>query len=129
MRITFLAAALFALGCGSAAEKPTAVSGTLLKGGKAFTFTTQGLPPGDPGFRLMFHGPEGAGSEVNSAVFNAGDGSFQVPGPKGAGLKPGKYRVSVEKGAMGTPDEFKNAFKGEKSPLSVDIPTAPSTTV
>jgi hypothetical protein len=39
-------------------------------------------------------------------------------------LKAGKYQVGVEKGAMGKEDEFKNAFKGEKSPLTVEIPSA-----
>lgn len=126
MRIAFLVAALFAVGCGSGSDPTVAVSGSVVKGGKPFTFATQGLPPGDPGFRLAFHGPDGAGAETNFATFNPNDGSFTVPGPKRKGLKAGKYRVSVEKGAMGAADEFKNVFSKDRSPLTAEVPAAGS---
>ena len=131
LRLSLSALVLFALvGCTSG-PKPVAVTGTLLKGGKPYTFTAQGLPPGDPGFRLGFSSL-GSGGEMGDslfAIFSPADGTFKVGGPDGKGILPGKYRISVSKGAMGRPDEFKEAFSRDKSPLTVVIPAASSVAI
>src|SRR4051794_40059292 len=86
-------------GCGTP-DKAVAVSGTVLKDGKPFTFAAEGLPPGDPGFRLGFVTLGGGDKpgDASYARFSPTDGTFQVSGPKGKGLPPGKYRITVQKG-------------------------------
>jgi hypothetical protein len=114
------------LGC-AAGEKTVAVQGTVVKGGKPYTFTTQGLPPGDEGFRLQFiaQTAQGAGERF-SAVFRPEDGTFRVSKANSGGLPPGTYRISLHRGAFGSADEFKGAFSPEKSPLKVEIPATVS---
>ena len=131
LRLSLSALALCAfVGC-SSGPKPVPVTGTLLKGGKPFTFSAQGLPPGDPGFRLGFSAFGSGGTMGDSffAIYSPADGTFKVGGPDGKGIVPGKYRISVSKGAMGQPDELKDAFSRDKSPLTVDIPAASSAVV
>ena len=60
------------------------------------------------------------------AIYSPTDGTFKVGGPDGKGLRPGKYRISVSKGAMGRPDELEEAFSRDTSPLTVEIPAASS---
>jgi hypothetical protein len=124
-RLVFLALALALAGCASA-KKGVAVTGTLVKGEKPYTFSAQGLPPGDPGLRLGFSslGSGGVMGDTSFAVYSPADGTFKVNGPDGQGLPPGKYRISVAKAAMGRPDELKDAFSRDKSPLTVDIPAS-----
>jgi hypothetical protein len=114
------------IGCGSA-EKTVAVRGSVQKGGKPYTFTTQGLPPGDTGFRLEFTAQtaQGAGERF-SAAFNAADGTFKVSKANATGLPAGTYRISLHRGAFGGTDEFKGAFSAEKTPLKVEIPASAS---
>ncbi|NBO92705.1 MAG: hypothetical protein EBV06_10420 [Planctomycetia bacterium] len=127
MRITLVAAIVVAVGCSSSSEKMVTVSGTLLKDGKPYTFAAQKLPPGDPGFRLEFMKQDnGKDGEIFSADFKSDSGSFSVKGTKGPGVPVGKYKVILTKGAFGAPDEFKNAFSKEKTPLTADVPDSAS---
>ena len=129
-RLASLALALALVGCASS-EKSVAITGTVLKGGKPYVFSAQGLPPGDPGLRLGFSslGSGGTPGDTAFAVYSPADGTFNVNGPKGKGIPPGKYRISVAKGAMGRPDEFKDAFSRDNSPLTVEIPASGSANV
>lgn len=126
MRILW--ASLFALviGCGEAGVKTVPVSGTVLKGGKALSFSAQNLPPGESGFRLEFLRQEDGGKsgELFAADFKPDDGTFSVKASGRNGIPAGKYKVIVEKGARGRPDEFKNAFGKSQTPLSVTVPDA-----
>ncbi len=118
---------VFAIGCGSASSvKTVPVSGTLLKDGKPFTYSAQNLPPGDSGFRLEFLKQEEGGKEgeLFAADFKPADGTFTVKAPDRNGLPVGKYKVIVEKGARGLPDEFKNSFSKSKTPLMLAVPDA-----
>ena len=116
----------FVIGCGSASVKTVPVTGTLLKDGKPFTFSAQNLPPGDSGFRLEFLKQEESGKEgeLFAAEFKPQDGTFAVKAPDRNGIPVGNYKVIVEKGARGLPDEFKNAFSKVKTPLTLAIPDA-----
>lgn len=121
------AALLLVAGCGTP-PKAVLVSGKLLQDGKAFAAPTQGLPPGDPGMRLGFISlaADGKAGERYHAQLVPSDGTFGVKGLAGKGIPPGKYRIAVEKGAFGSPDELKGAFGPENSPLVVELPDASS---
>jgi len=110
-------------GCGAPTVKSVPVSGKLVKDGKALTFGAQKLPPGESGFRLEFLKLDDNGKEglMFSGQFNSNDGSFSVKSAEGNGLPPGKYKVIVEKGARGLPDEFKNQFSREKTALALTV--------
>ncbi|MBM4095501.1 MAG: hypothetical protein ACKO9Z_16670 [Planctomycetota bacterium] len=113
-------------GCGDSTVKTVPVGGKVIKDGKPFIFTAQKLPPGEPGFRLEFLKLEDGGKEglLFSGQFNPADGSFSVKTAESNGLPLGKYKVIIAKGARGLPDEFKNQFSKDKSPLSLTITDA-----
>ena len=80
-------AALFFVGCGAPAVK---VEGNLVKDGKPF------IPPTGQTLSLSFAGKSAGGEDATyGAVVNSAAGSFQVVGPKGAGIPPGTYKVHV----------------------------------
>lgn len=131
MRKYLIGLVAFAIGCGAATVKTVPVTGTVLKDGKPLSFSAQNLPPGEPGFRLEFLRQEEGGrdGELFAADFKSQDGSFSVKAPDRNGLPVGNYKVIVEKGARGLPDEFKNAFSKGKTPLTLTIPDAPGVNV
>src|SRR5262245_14838820 len=92
-----LIASILAAGCGTA---DTAVSGKLLENGEPIK-PPENLPPGDKGLRMSF-AAEGATPEkamdTKWAVIES-NGSFRVE----KGLPAGKYKITVHKGAMGSP--------------------------
>ena len=120
-------AVILLAGCGGGGEPTVSVSGHLREGGQPVKIVTQGLPPGDKGIRVGFIRQDKSPETFYAKV--ADDGSFTVPGPKNRGIPAGKYQISVHRGAMGSPDHYKDAFKAEKSPLNVDIPAGRSATV
>jgi hypothetical protein len=75
-------------GCGPRHVK---VAGKLTKGGQALKISDQGL------VQVIFH-PEGSseGGSTYPANVNNQTGEFDVPGPRGNGIPPGKYTISVE---------------------------------
>jgi hypothetical protein len=86
----------FALaGCGS--SNRVQVQGVLLRGGSPLR------PPEGASNQVVFVAMEVKGdsgksigaNEPFAAVVNEEDGTFEVPGPDGRGIPPGKYRVSV----------------------------------
>ena len=124
MRASLSAFVLLALaGCGSSDNRGV-VTGTLLKGGKPYTFDAVGLPPGDKGIVIVFESVGGTPTS-NGASFDPKAGTFKVPGPKGKGLAAGSYRISIHRGAHGSPDEFKGAFGKKDSPLKAELPGKP----
>jgi len=112
-----------AVGC-SSGPKVASVKGQLQDNGAPLKVSTAGLPPGDKGIRVEFvQLKEGGGAaDKHSATVSPEDGTFTVPGPKGNGIPPGKYRVSVYRGAFGTGDVYKGTFGESNSPLTADIP-------
>jgi hypothetical protein len=85
---------LAVVGCGS--SNRVRVEGVLLKGGSPLT------PPEGATNQMVFVAMEVKGDSDKSigakepfaAIVND-DGTFNVPGPDGTGIPPGKYRVSI----------------------------------
>ena len=137
-------ATLFLASCGGdATRNDVAVSGRLTENGNPIK-PPDGLPPGVRGLQLCFYElKDGKAGEPYFATL-AEDGNFTVPGPKGKGIPPGKYLVSVEVAKSGTPpkggpsgppssgsnsglgDKYNGAYAKDKSKLQVEI-TGPST--
>lgn len=84
-------ASLTAPGCGSSDN--VWISGKLLKGGVAYA------PPGGQRVGLTLHAVEGPSAVASGTSYPARyipeDGTFDVPGPDGQGIPPGKYRVAI----------------------------------
>jgi hypothetical protein len=97
------------------------VHGKIVQDGQPYQWNTAGLPPGDPGINIGFIPNDGA--EAGEIVYAkvAPDGSFEVPGFKGNGIPPGKYRITVRVGAAGRADDLKDRFNAKNSTLSRDI--------
>src|SRR5262245_42455745 len=95
VRMTVLGMALGLAGCGS--SNRIHVQGRLVKGGSPFT------PPEGASNQVVFVAVDVKGdSERNiardepfAAAVNQEDGTFEVLGPDGTGIPPGKYRVAV----------------------------------
>jgi hypothetical protein len=104
---------LLAAGCDGSHIK---AKGRIVKGGQPFL--TQ---PGE-GLRIMFSPVEATGTRYDSyaAAYHAGDGTFQVTGKDGAGLPPGKYRVSLEL-MKNRDDLWKGKLRGRKSPYTIEV--------
>src|SRR5262249_27811671 len=83
------------IGCGS--SNTIWVTGKLLKGGSPFT------PPEGRSNQVVLiamdvkddAGKTVGNNEPYAAVVNPADATFEVPGPEGRGIPPGKYRISV----------------------------------
>jgi hypothetical protein len=90
-----LSLALLFTGCGS--SNAVRVNGKLLKGGVGYS------PPEGHRVSVIFYAMEVRGSgdkavgtnEPFQAQFNPKESTFEVPGPDGRGIPPGKYRVAV----------------------------------
>lgn len=94
-RFAIVLAALALAGCDSADRVP--VQGVILKNGVPFT------PPEGQSNQVVFiaidvradSGKSIGKDEPFAAIVNQSDATFEVPGPDGRGIPPGKYRVSV----------------------------------
>jgi hypothetical protein len=98
---SLIASSLLAAGCGG--PSGTAVSGKLLENGEPIKPPAGNLPPGDKGWKLSFAPADGGKDGVLYHAVIDDDGSFRVSGPNDKGIPPGKYRITVLKGAMGSP--------------------------
>ena len=73
------------------------VSGKVLKGGSKYT-PPEGQVLGLTFYAMEIRDPSGTtvkSSEPFEADVNDAEGTFNVPGPEGRGIPPGKYRVAV----------------------------------
>jgi hypothetical protein len=129
---------LLALGCGSR-EPVVKVRGKLTKGGQPYQakLTGANLPPGENvGVAEVFFYPVKADNELivnesgelkavggHNASVNA-DGTFEVVGPKGKGIPPGKYRIVIKHIDPNTDaDLLKGAFDERNSGVTRDVTT------
>jgi hypothetical protein len=99
------------------------VRGRLLENGRPLVVSTASLPPGDKGIEVAFYPLHDGGlpGDPFPAVVSPGDGTFHVPGPKGRGIPPGRYRVAIRVGLPGRGDHFKDAFSAENSPVVREV--------
>jgi hypothetical protein len=108
-------ALVFLGGCGSGDVKAT---GRLLKNGEPYV-------PGADEFVVMSFVAEGApeGKEGSFVVaFNREDGTFEVTGPTGRGLPPGKYRACIQV-MKRKKDLLKGRFNAKNSPFLCTVET------
>lgn len=106
-------------GCGS--NPYVSVRGSISKGGQPVTVDAEK----DQWLQvtLIALGSDGS-SIINSFGANVtDDGRFDVPGPEGNGVPPGKYRLAVQMVTYKNrgKDEFKNEFNDKSSPIVRDI--------
>jgi hypothetical protein len=116
----------WAVGCGGS-DGRVPVSGRLLDGGRPFRFEASkvklppgatGLPPGTSPVQITFIPADGGDSA--GAVVDVTAWTFQVPGPDGKGLRPGKYKVALT-GGVGGPDYFGGKFAADRTPVVRDV--------
>jgi len=120
----------FALvGCGPKAEPKVRVSGRLLDNGQPFTADSAklklpkgtSLPPGVQPLQVMFI-PVETGETYIATVTDASAGKFELTGSDGKGVKPGKYKVSVQVNTgPGTPDALGGKFSPEKTTITREV--------
>jgi hypothetical protein len=141
-RLVVLTIALVSTGCGGksgddgAAAGRVIVRGSLVENGKPFLLDESRVPsppgaiPGakPPGItsssslHIVFISAEG--KERYDAKTNAEAGTFEVSGPEGTGIKPGRYKISVvgsQTAGTGGPDYFKGRFTPEKTKIVRDV--------
>ena len=97
--------------------------GRLLKSGLPIQVDTSKLPPGDPGLQVIFVkvGSVDAGLECPANIISATEGTFELAGPDGKGIAPGRYRVVVILAPVGSDDIFKGKYDKTKSKIEVEI--------
>ncbi|HEY1186286.1 MAG TPA: hypothetical protein VGE74_01455 [Gemmata sp.] len=114
-------------GCGEKPDGRTPVRGKLVDGAKPFALDASklklpagatALPPGSQPLTVVFIPAEG-GSNA-SAVVNADAGTFEVNGPDGKGIKPGKYKVAIT-ATVGGGDYFGGKFAPEKTQIVREV--------
>jgi hypothetical protein len=120
---------LAVVGCAPAGLPTTAAPGKviprgrLLQDGLPLRPPVAQLPPGDPGYRVVFiklRGP-GAGTALRASLDPGGAGTFRLIGPEGRGIAPGRYRVAVFLGPEGGADAFQGKYGRENSRIEVDV--------
>jgi hypothetical protein len=110
-------------GCGSGkpGDNSQPVQGKLTNNGAALQIENKA--PGVAWVEVRFY-PENNG-QISETHFQAGvkdDGTFNVPGPSGKGLPPGKYRVIVRQwDPYPQTDKLGGKFDETNSKISYDI--------
>ena len=120
---------LAAVGC-APASPPTGPAagkviprGRVVQDGQPLRPPAAGLPPGDPGYQVVFiplAGPR-AGAELRASLDPAVPGAFRVIGPEGRGIRPGRYRVAVTLGPVGGRDALAGRFGPKTSRIEVEV--------
>lgn len=82
--IVLTCATLLFAGC--AESSGVKLAGKLVKAGKGY------ILPAEDTLNLSFEG-----KNLYPATFNPADGTFTVAGPKGTGIPPGKYKISLNR--------------------------------
>jgi len=111
--------------------------GKLLDNGKPFALDESKIqlpkgatapPPGSEGFRIVFILNESKETkEQFPAKFHPESSTFEVPGPKGKGIKPGRYKIAITANYVPTSrdadggDYFGGVFTREKTQISREV--------
>ena len=113
-----LALCILIAGCSSPPPKPVKVSGKITNGKQVLTVPTGARLTVN--FIRIFDEPKPL--TMFGATYHNDDGSFEVPGPDGQGLPPGKYRVVLK--MLPPPAELQDMntrFDAANSPINLDI--------
>ena len=128
--VALVAGVIAAAGCNP--DGPKAVDGNvipkgrILKNGLPLSPAEGGatnLPPGDPGFQVVFIklGGSDAGTEIAARLRDDPPGSFDLIGPEAKGIPPGKYRVVVIMAPFGGTDALKGKYNRQNSKIEVEV--------
>jgi hypothetical protein len=107
-----LPALILLAGCGGSDEgELLIVKGKLTENGKPFVLDQAKIPipkgatappPGSEGLRIVFIAMDGKKISKNidtderfPATYHAGTSTFEVLGPKGKGIRPGRYKITI----------------------------------
>jgi len=129
--------AFAAIGCSNSSDSPKAiVKGKIVDGAKPYTAAAPTgkagqatAPPAGadaPNASLEVQFSPAEGGDLFIAQVNAETGAFKITGHDGKGIKPGKYKVFLDRpnampGMTGTPDLFGGKFGREKSKIERDV--------
>jgi hypothetical protein len=125
-----LCAVVIAAGCNDhkprAEEGKVIPKGRILKGGLPLqpAETASGkFPPGDPGMEIVFIklGTADAGTEIKARLMEEPPGSFDLIGAEGRGITPGKYRVAIHLGPVGSADQLKGKYSRSQSKITIEV--------
>jgi hypothetical protein len=138
-----LAVLLAGAGCGDTSKTKedaagrTVVRGSLVENGKPFMLDESKIPPppgaipgtrppgesgGGGALQVTFISAEG--KEEYEAKTNPEAGTFEVSGPDGSGIKPGRYKIAVvgsRAAGSAESDYFKGRFSPEKTKIVRDV--------
>jgi hypothetical protein len=127
------AAALLLVGCGDSTNGTTVVEGRITSNGQPFVIDQSKLvlprgataPPPGSGLQIIFI-PEND-AELIHAVYYPESSRFEVRGPNGKGIKPGRYRVALTASyQFGVPgkeaaDDFGGRFFADRTPIVREV--------
>jgi len=105
-------------GCGLGSPKAYQGKGKLSNRGKA------PLPDPKGGITISFVPLDPNAKKVTyNAAFNGDDNSYEVYAPDGKGIPAGKYKVTLNMMAPGSPvaDKVNDQFSSSKSPIEVEV--------
>lgn len=132
---TLALGALAFAGCSNSSDAPTAiVKGKIVDGNKPYTAKAikgqsdpSGAPPGPDSVNasLEVQFTPADGGDIFVALVNADTGAFEIKGHDGKGIKPGKYKVSLDRPnampGMSGPVLLGGKFNRDKSKIERDI--------
>jgi hypothetical protein len=114
---------LVAVGCGGGADEPVVrASGRVTAGGRPLH--VEGRETGAGAVEIKFLRIESDDPEAAEPVITQADadGRFEVPGPDGNGIPPGKYRIAIRQwDPYPQIDKLGGKFDEENSPITREV--------
>lgn len=120
-----LVAVMGLLGCGQEVDKGVKVQAQVVQGGKPIKFLK------DEEIIISFAPPGGdATATGGTGTIKQDETTATITTPKGKGLIPGKYKVSLSSQIYGGDgkDRFEGGFDAARSPLTADVGSEPGQT-
>jgi hypothetical protein len=113
-------------GCGDEFDGRAVIRGKLVEGPNPFVLDQSKLklpagatavPPGARPLAVIFIAED---KTQFQAVVNPETGAFELPGPDGKGIRPGRYKVAITCGVGGA-DYFNNKFAPDRTKVVRDV--------
>jgi len=123
IRLTLFLVALAVTLSGCTEATRVKVKGRLVERGNPFQVTSEGLPPGEMGIHVTFYPlrDDGTPGTPEEALVHPEDGTFEVLGRDHRGIPPGKYRITLFRGARGQMDRWRELFSYENSQITREV--------